>query len=188
MVQLPEVHPRTIRPIERSPRAQNTDAKSRGTRDNAVRLRHVELARLSIRHSASSPPQVLAALVGESTIAPTTRCYVLMLSLKPRPFVHHSSIYRRPDSHTCFSLFPFCFFGDVALSEYFCTIAICSLYGEYIVRFFLPGGVFLPCDHGLDFFTSAHVIIQLKNRQTGYSGILNKIDSPYPEYPRILSI
>ena len=46
MVQLPEVHPRTIRPTERSPRAQNPDAKSRDTRDNAVRLRHVEPARV----------------------------------------------------------------------------------------------------------------------------------------------
>ena len=44
MVQLPEVHPRTVRPTEHSPRAQNPDAKSRGTRDNAVRLRHVEPA------------------------------------------------------------------------------------------------------------------------------------------------
>ena len=34
--QLPGVHPRTVRPTERSPRAQNTDARSRGTRDNAV--------------------------------------------------------------------------------------------------------------------------------------------------------
>ena len=31
MVQLLEVHPRTVRPCERSPRAQNTDAKSRGS-------------------------------------------------------------------------------------------------------------------------------------------------------------
>ena len=42
MVQLPNVHPRTVRPTERSPRAHNPDAKSRGTRDNAVRLRHEE--------------------------------------------------------------------------------------------------------------------------------------------------
>ena len=45
MVQLPEVHPRTVRPTERSPPVQNPDAKSRGTRDNAVRLRHVDGAR-----------------------------------------------------------------------------------------------------------------------------------------------
>ena len=50
MVQLPEVHPRTVRPTERSPRAQNPDAQSRGTRDNALRLRHVEPARVPLRH------------------------------------------------------------------------------------------------------------------------------------------
>ena len=58
-VQLPEVHPRTVRPTERSPRAQNPDAESRGARDNAVRLRHVEPARVPLRHPAPSPPQVL---------------------------------------------------------------------------------------------------------------------------------
>ena len=62
MVQLPEVHPRTLRPTERSPRAQNPNAKSRGTRDNAVRLRHVEPARVPLRHDAPSPPKVLDSL------------------------------------------------------------------------------------------------------------------------------
>ena len=33
----------------------------------------------------------------------------------------------------------------------FCTIFAFSLYGEYVVRSFLPNGVFLPCEHGLDF-------------------------------------
>ena len=61
-LQLPEVHPRTVRPTERSPRAQNPDAKSRGTRDNAVRPRHVEPARVPLRHAAPSPPQVLDSL------------------------------------------------------------------------------------------------------------------------------
>ena len=38
------------------------------------------------------------------------------------------------------------------MSEYFfCTIAAFSLYGEYVVRSFLPDGVFLPYAHGLDF-------------------------------------
>ena len=45
---LPEVHPRTLRPTERSPRARNPDVKSRGTRDDTVRLRHVEPARVSL--------------------------------------------------------------------------------------------------------------------------------------------
>ena len=62
MMKLPEVHRRTVRPTERSPRAQNPDAKSRGTRDNAVRLRHVEPARVPLRHAAPSPPQVLDSL------------------------------------------------------------------------------------------------------------------------------
>ena len=35
MVQLPEARPRTVRPTERSPRAQNPDAKSRGNRNSA---------------------------------------------------------------------------------------------------------------------------------------------------------
>ena len=48
MVQLPEVHRRTVRPTERSPRAQNPDAKSLGTRDNAIRLSHVEPGRLPL--------------------------------------------------------------------------------------------------------------------------------------------
>ena len=33
----------------------------------------------------------------------------------------------------------------------FCTIAVFSLYGEDVVRSFLPDGVFLLCGHGLDF-------------------------------------
>ena len=56
-VQLPEVHPRTVPPTERYPRAQNPDAKSRGTR-----LRHVEPARVPLRHAAPRPPQVLDSL------------------------------------------------------------------------------------------------------------------------------
>ena len=62
MVQLPDVHPRTARPTERSPRAQNPDDKSRGTRDNAVRLRHVEPAHVPLQHSAPSPPKVVDSL------------------------------------------------------------------------------------------------------------------------------
>ena len=80
-----------------------------------------------------------------------------------RPIVLRSSIYMRPDSHTqlntlqlsaSFFVFVssfFCFFGDVAFSEFFFTITVFSLYGEYVVLFFLPDGVFLPCENGLDF-------------------------------------
>ena len=78
--------------------------------------------------------------------------FVSMLSLKPRPFVQ-SSFDMRSDRHTCFFLFfPFLFIWRCRfLRVFFCTISAFSLYGEYVVRFFLPDGVFfLPCDHGLD--------------------------------------
>ena len=43
------------------------------------------------------------------------------------------------------------FFGGVSLfPSIFCTISAFSLYGEYVVRSFLPNGFILPCDHGLD--------------------------------------
>ena len=48
-------------------------------------------------------------------------------------------------------IFPFIFLEMSLFPSIFCTIAVFSLYGEYVVRSFLPDGVFLPCDHGLDF-------------------------------------
>ena len=53
-----ELYDRSSAPLE----TQNPDAKIRGTRDNAVRLRHVEPARVQLRHAAPSPPQVLDSL------------------------------------------------------------------------------------------------------------------------------
>ena len=78
MVQLPQVHRRTVRPTERPPRAQNPDAKSRGTRDNAVRLRYLEPARVPLRHPAPSPPQLPDSLypLAKETIASTTRFHI----------------------------------------------------------------------------------------------------------------
>ena len=53
-------------------------------------------------------------------------------------------IYTSPTATRVSSFFPF--FGDVAFSEYFCTSTV------FLVACFpLPDGVFLPCDHGLDF-------------------------------------
>ena len=48
----------------------------------------------------------------------------------------------------------FFFLGDVAFSEYFLyhfrfLFVVWTI--EYVVRSFVPNGVFLPCDHGLDF-------------------------------------
>ena len=59
----------------------------------------------------------------------------------------------------CFFLL-FYFLGHVAFSEYFFgTITIFSLHGKYVVRFPLQDGVFLPCDHGLDFWYQ-HIICE----------------------------
>ena len=44
-----------------------------------------------------------------------------------------------------------CFFEVSLFPSLFCTISVFSLNGEYVVRSFLPNGVFLPCGHGLDF-------------------------------------
>ena len=42
------------------------------------------------------------------------------------------------------------------------------LYGEYVIRFFLPGGVFPPCDHGLDCLHQLRIqSIEIKIRYTG---------------------
>ena len=60
------------------------------------------------------------------------------------------NICRRPGSHT-FVFFPFAYLEMSLFPSIFCTIAVFSLYGEYIVRSFLPDGLFLTCDHGLDF-------------------------------------
>ena len=101
--------------------------------------------------------------------------FVFILSLKPRPFVQSSFdillllfvvvvccccllllfltiICRRPNSHTCFFIFCFTVYSEMSFfPSIFCTIAAFSLCEEYVVRPFLPNGVFLPCDHGLDF-------------------------------------
>ena len=49
--------------------------------------------------------------------------------------------------------FPFVYLEMSLFPSIFGCIAVFSLYGEYVVvRFSLPDdGVFLPCDHGLDF-------------------------------------
>ena len=52
-----ELYDRSSAPLE-----LKIHAKSRGTRDNAVRLRNVEPARVSLRHAAPSSPQVLDSL------------------------------------------------------------------------------------------------------------------------------
>ena len=49
-----------------------------------------------------------------------------------------------------FFFFPFISLEMSLFPTFFCTIAVFFL-SEYVVLYFLPNGVFLPCDHGLDF-------------------------------------
>ena len=60
---------------------------------------------------------------------------------------------RRPNSHTqvFLSFFLFTYLEVSRFPSIFCTIAVFSLYGEYVVRSFLPIGLFLPCEKGLEF-------------------------------------
>ena len=65
--------------------------------------------------------------------------------------------------------------GDAAFSEYFFgTITVLSLYGEYVQRFPITDGVFLSCDHGLDFYISllCEKLIQSTKRRESHTGIL----------------
>ena len=79
---------------------------------------------------------------------------VVLISLKPRPFVQSIFDIHAPPAATgssnlttsfvCFYFFGFVFNGDVAFSQCFVPfIAVPSLYEKYVVRFFFPGGVFL---------------------------------------------
>ena len=78
--------------------------------------------------------------------------FVFMPLLKPRLFVQ--SFFDMPGAPIATRIsffFPFVYLEMSLFPSIFCTIAVFSLYGEYVVRSFLPDGVFLPCDHGLDF-------------------------------------
>ena len=85
--------------------------------------------------------------------------FVSMLSLEPRPFVQSSfNMQACPDSHTCFFLFTFYFsvylemslFRSIFLVPF--PLSLCTEITSYVLSF--PGGVFLTCDYGLDFYIS----------------------------------
>ena len=59
-----------------------------------------------------------------------------------------------PIATRVFFFFSFFYLEMSLLPTIFCTIAVFSFYGEDVVRFSLPDGVFLPCDHGMDFYNS----------------------------------
>ena len=76
--------------------------------------------------------------------------------MKPRPYVQSS--FDMQAARIAIRVFSFFLFNEksersVAFSEYFLyhfRFLFC-MEREYVVRSFLPDGVFLPCDHGLDF-------------------------------------
>ena len=90
---------------------------------------------------------------------------VFLLSLKPRPFVQSFFVLRYACAPTAtrsylttvcvlFVVVVVVVFVSLDMSLFpsiFVPLPFFSLYGEYAVRFPLPNGVFLPCDHWLDF-------------------------------------
>ena len=69
----------------------------------------------------------------------------IVLRYAGAPIATRISFFLFPFVYLEMSLFPSIFCTN------FCTIAVFSLYGEYVVRSFLQDGVFLPCNHELDF-------------------------------------
>ena len=71
-------------------------------------------------------------------------CYVCFVSFSSVcTFIEAAALC--PDRYACVPT------ATCVFPEYFCIITVFSSYGGYVVRVFLPGDVFLPCDHGLDF-------------------------------------
>ena len=71
----------------------------------------------------------------------------------------------------CFS-FPFVYLKMSLFPSIFCTIPVFSLYGEYVVRSFLPDGVFLLYDHGLDLLFDISLCENSINRSINQSKVL----------------
>ena len=78
--------------------------------------------------------------------------FVFMLSLKPRPFVQ--SIVLRCAGAPVAIRVSFSFLEMSLLLNIFCTSSTFSLYGEYVVRSFLPNGVFYLVTTGWIFYIS----------------------------------
>ena len=79
------------------------------------------------------------------------RLYAFVEAAALRSIILRYAVALIASPRTSFFLFSFCLYLEMPLfPSIFCTIAVFSSYGEYIVRSLLPDGVFLPCDHGLD--------------------------------------
>ena len=106
-------------------------------------------------------------MLSSSGVAFVLFCFVFVLFLffteaaALRSIVLRYSICMHPDSHTQLAT---CLFGDVAFSEYLCTITI-FLFVWRVRRTFFPSGWCFPtlCPRA-GFFTSAYVRIQSINK------------------------
>ena len=112
-----------------------------------------------------------------------------MLSLKPRPFVQSFFDVQAPRQPHVFLPFFLLFYLEVSLfPSIFVPLPFSHcmenrvLLNITVVRFFLSDGVFPPCDHGLDFFTSAYVKIQLRNQSIRILLVMLLLVSVYPVF------
>ena len=81
------------------------------------------------------------------------------------------TVFHMPAGPFMFMFFVLFFSGDVAFFEYFCTVAVFSLYRrEYCMSFVfsLPGLVFLPCDPWTGYLTSASDSIKNQSKYIRY--------------------
>ena len=94
-----------------------------------------------------------------------------MLSLKPRPSVQPFLVLRHAGAPTASRVSSFFTFVSLEMSLFpniFVQLPFHLCMKNKYVRFPPPDGVFLPCDHGLDFFTSAYTRIRsIKKKQLG---------------------
>ena len=84
---------------------------------------------MSYTHTSSVFSSFVDVMTSLSGVTLVLFCFVfiLMLSLKPQPFVRWFSICWRPDSHKCF-FFPFVYLGMSLFPRIYFTIAVFSLY------------------------------------------------------------
>ena len=78
------------------------------------------------------------------------RLYAFVEAAALRSTVLRYARFRYPHVFLSFIFFLFLVYLEISLFPW--IFSAFSLYGEYVVSSFLPDGVFLPCDHGLDFW------------------------------------
>ena len=86
-------------------------------------------------------------------------CTIMFSSVSGVPDFSPKSVTLPPIATRVSYFFPLVSLEMSLFPRIFCThFAVCSLYREYVVRYFLPDGVFLPCEPRAGFFTSAYYV------------------------------